>query len=78
MTKLTLTTCRVIIPEHAGNPLKIKHGNHQFPPENRFTISYPTAPWCWNMHTNIYTKSPSHVGKYTSTMELVYNGETDL
>ena len=29
----------------------------------------PYAPWCWNMHTNISrTKSPSHVGKYTSTI----------
>ena len=30
----------------------------------------PYAPWCWKMNPNIYPgpKSPSFVGKYTSTM----------
>ena len=27
-------------------------------------ISYPYAPWCWNMHTYIYPTTGPNVGKY--------------
>ena len=27
------------------------------------------APWCWNIYLHLPQKSPSHVGKYTNTME---------
>ena len=29
----------------------------------------PYAPWCWNIYQHLPHKSPSYVGKYTSTME---------
>ena len=41
-----------------------------------FFRSQMRAPWCWNMHTNIYpnNSSPSHVSKYTSTMVRIWDG----
>jgi hypothetical protein len=29
----------------------------------------PYAPWCWNIYQHLPHKSPSYVGKYTSTMQ---------
>ena len=31
-----------------------------------FLIPYP--PWCWNIYLHLPQKSPSFVGKYSSTM----------
>ena len=28
-------------------------------------LSFPDAPWCWNIYLHLPQKSPSHVGKYS-------------
>ena len=66
-------------PEEAltvgGIPLGLAESENVMPQSHHAVeaISYlcmPYAPWCWNIYvTFARTKSPSHVGKYTSTME---------
>ena len=34
---------------------------------------YPYAPWCWNIYLHLPQKSPSHVGKYSSTMGCIWD-----
>ena len=43
--------------------------NNQRAPINEDGISYPDAPWCWNIYLYIYHKHGPNVGQYSSTME---------
>ena len=46
-----------------NQPQSTIHNDHTRP------YIYPYAPWCWNIYQNLHERSPSHLGKYTTTME---------
>ena len=49
-----------------GGEINIDKPNHK---PVIFTPTSPDAPWCWNIYLHLPPRSPSYVGKYSSTMD---------
>jgi hypothetical protein len=59
---------QVVVPPEHVNCLHFLHKQMGLSEKWVYLQIVPYAPWCWNIYQHLPHKSPSFVGKYTSTM----------